>query len=67
MCKKITAEKQSADILTLYKQMKLQKELKNCKDLERGKRESMIYTNKRLINEIADLIEITETDYPKSY
>ena len=26
-----------------------------------------MYTNERVINDIADLIERTETDYPKSY
>ena len=26
-----------------------------------------MYTNERLINDIANLIESTDTDYPKSY
>ena len=30
-------------------------------------RESMLYTNKRLIQDIANTIETYQTDYPKSY
>jgi|APFre7841882654_1041346.scaffolds.fasta_scaffold255159_1 hypothetical protein len=38
-----------------------------AEDLEHGVKESMIYTNYRLINEIGDLIEASNTNYPKSY
>ena len=64
---KIRKEKESADILTLYKELKLQEVLKKNNNLEEGLKESMLYTNYRLINQIGDLIERSDTDYPKSY
>jgi hypothetical protein len=64
---KIKKEKEAAEILTLYKQLKLQEKLRNSTDLESGIKESMLYTNYRLINQIGDLITSSETDYPKSF
>ena len=53
--------------MSLYKQLKLQRELENATSLNEGARKSMLYTNERLINDISELIEATDTDYPKSY
>lgn len=61
------AEKANSQILSLYRQMKLQKALKECEDLEHGFRESNLYTNRRVLGEITALIDQNSVDYPKTF
>lgn len=63
---KIQTEADSSEILSLYKQLKLQEALKTS-DIEKGKKKSLLYTNDRLINEIADKISSKQVNYPASY
>lgn len=52
--------------LELYKQIKLDKELANSR-IEKGVKESLLYSNKSKIDEIIDEMRSMDINYPKSY
>ena len=62
----ISTETDSADILSLYKQLKLQEAIKQS-DIEKGKKKSLLYTNDRLIDDITNKITYKQVNYPASY
>jgi hypothetical protein len=63
----MTGEKISSEILALYKQMKLQEVIQTTPYLDEKIKKNMLYTNGRLLNRTAQLIDQTGVDFPKTF
>ena len=56
-----------ADVLSFYKQMKLQETLHKTPFLDENARKNMLYTNARFMNDISEKIGVNNIDYARTY